>query len=178
MEFTQLIQLRRSIRGCYEKVQIDHDDIVRILKEAQQAPSWKNMQASRCYVVESDELLKSFREQTLPDFNQRSSENAVLLVTTFVKKQAGFDPDKNPVNELEDMWGAYDLGLHDAYLILAAKNAGYDTLIMGIRNSENIRQMLQIPEEEAIVSVIALGKSAVPGKERKIKDFDEVVKFF
>ena len=46
MEFQELIMARRSIRG-YESA-ADHDTLVRILKEAQQAPSWKNQQTSRC----------------------------------------------------------------------------------------------------------------------------------
>ena len=29
------------------------------------------------------------------------------------------------MNEAGNYWGAYDLGLHDAYFILAASNAGY-----------------------------------------------------
>jgi len=178
MEFSELIQLRRSVRGKYEKVQISHDDIVMILKKAQQAPSWKNWQVSRCYVLETKEMLEEFRAKALPDFNQRSSENALLLVTTFVKDVSGFDIDKNPETEIGNMWGAYDLGLHDAYLVLAAKDAGYDTLIMGLRNGAAIREMLNIPENEEVVSVIALGKASEPGKDRKRADLEDVVKFF
>ena len=177
MEFTELIKQRRSTRANFTQDRIAHDEIVRILQEAQQAPSWKNWQASRCYVVESEELLQKFRRETLPDFNQRSSENAVLLVSTVVKGQVGFEEDGEPANEVGDMWGAYDLGLRDAYLVLAAKNAGYDTLIMGLRDSDKIRQLLQIPEEEMVVSVIAIGKSAVPGKDRKRKALEDVTRF-
>ena len=45
MEFKELIVERRSVRG-YESV-IVHDDLVAVLKAAQQAPSWKNQQTSR-----------------------------------------------------------------------------------------------------------------------------------
>ena len=82
-----------------------------------------------------------------------------------------------PDNELGNLWGAYDLGLHDAYLVLAAKNAGYDTLIMGIRNAQELRTLLQIQENEEIVSVIAVGKSAKEASMRPRRELDEVASF-
>ena len=175
MEFTELITARRSVRS-YESA-IKHEALVLILKEAQQAPSWKNQQTSRCYVVETPEILEDLRASALPSFNQNSSAHAALIVTTYVKNVVGFNGE-TPVNEIGNGWGAYDLGLHDAYLILAAKNAGYDTLIMGIRDGDAIRARLGIPENEEIMSVIAIGKAAEEPAPRPRKELDEVVKFF
>ena len=175
MEFQELITARRSIRA-YDGG-IDHETLVSILKEAQQAPSWKNQQTARCYAVETPETLEAFRAATLPSFNQNSSAKAALVVTTYVKDIVGFG-DGAPVNEIGNGWGAYDLGLHDAYLILAARNAGYDTLIMGIRDAEAIRKQLNIPDNEEIMSVIAVGKRSADVAPRPRKAFEEVVKFF
>ena len=86
--------------------------------------------------------------------------------------------DGTPVNEIGNGWGAYDLGLHDAYLVLAAKNAGYDTLIMGIRDADAIRERLSIPENEEIMSVIAVGKAAEEPGLRPRKAPEEVTRFF
>lgn len=63
-------------------------------------------------------------------------------------------------------------------LMLAARNAGYDTLIMGIRDAEVIRAMLNIPENEEIMSVIAVGKRSAEPSIRPRKELDEVVRFF
>ena len=175
MEFQELIMTRRSIRG-YESA-ADHDTLVRILKEAQQAPSWKNQQTSRCYVAETPEKLEELRTAAFPSFNQNSSAGAALIVTTYVKNIVGFNGE-TAVNEIGNGWGAYDLGLHDAYLILAAKNAGYDTLIMGIRDAEAIRGILGIPENEEVMSVIAVGKRKAEPAERPRKELNEVVRFF
>ena len=175
MEFAELIRERRSIRSFSE--QPAHEDILGILRAAQQAPSWKNQQTSRCYVIESPELLEQIREFALPSFNQNSSRNAALIVTTYVKNVVGFS-DGVPVNEIGNGWGAYDLGLHDAYLVLAAKDAGYDTLIMGIRDAAQIRKRLNIPENEEILSVIAIGKRGGEPSVRPRKDLEEVVTCF
>ena len=175
MEFTDLIFERKSIRA-YKEEAIDHAALMEILKQARRAPSWKNLQTSRCYVVETPDTLEELRTKGLPSFNQKSSANAVLVVTTFVKDVVGFTQGK-PDNEAGNLWGAYDLGLHDAYLVLAASNAGYDTLIMGIRNADVIRNMLNIPENEQIMSVIAVGKRASDVMEKPRKELDEVVTF-
>ncbi len=175
MEFKELISARRSIREYAGPV--PHEDLEAILRDAQRAPSWKNQQTSRCYAVETPETLEELRTAGLPSFNQKSSAKATLIVTTYVKNIVGFN-DGVPVNEVGNGWGAYDLGLHDAYLILAASDRGYDTLIMGIRDGEAIREKLSIPEEEEIVSVIAVGRRAGDVALRSRKDFDQVVKFF
>ena len=174
MEFRELIKARRSVRNYASA--ISHDDLRAILISAQQAPSWKNRQTARCYAVETPEKLEALRASALPSFNQNSSARAALIVTTYVKDVVGFDAGK-PVNEVGNGWGAYDLGLHDAYLVLAARDLGYDTLIMGIRDADVLRKELNIPENEAVMSVIAVGKRAAEAPARPRKALDEVVKF-
>ena len=176
MEFQELIQARRSIRGYAAAP--SHEDLAAILKNAQQAPSWKNNQPARCYVAESPEKIKAVWEKALPPFNQASAENAALIVSTYVKGGSGFMDDGTRANEIGDGWGAYDLGLHDAYLLLAASEAGYDTLIMGIRDTAVLREMLGIPETEEVMSVIAIGKRAKEPAARPRKALEETVKFF
>ena len=175
MEFSELIQARRSVRSYSGG--IPHDDLAAILAAAQQAPSWKNKQTARCYAVESPETVRLVRENTLPDFNRNSSDHAALIVSTFVRSRSGFTQG-TPDNEVGDGWGAYDLGLRDAYLILAAKDAGYDTLIMGIRDAGAIRAILSIPEDEQIMSVIAIGKRDGEPLVRPRKAPEEVVRYF
>ena len=175
MEFQKLITERRSIRK-YEAA-VSRNDLEAILRAAQQAPSWKNQQTSRCYAVVTPEILEDLRGAVLPSFNRNSSANAALVVTTFVKDTVGFN-DGIPVNEIGNGWGAYDLGLHDAYLILAARDLGFGTLIMGIRDADRIREKLGIPENEGIMSVIAVGKPAEAPAPRPRKDPGEVIKFF
>lgn len=96
--------------------------------------------------------------EALPPFNQRNSENApVLIVSTFIKGRAGFLPTGEPNNELGDGWGAYDCGLHDMALLLKASELGLSTLVMGIRDAAMLRGILNIPAEEEVTSVIAVG---------------------
>ena len=175
MEFKKLIETRRSIRKYGAPA--TKEDIEAILTMAQQAPSWKNGQPSRCYAVVTPEKLAEVREKCLPDFNANSSAGAALIVTTFVRNVSGFGPD-GPANKAGNYWGAYDLGLHDAYLVLAASDLGFDTLIMGIREADALRECLGISEDEEILSVIAVGKRAQEPGMRPRKNIAEIAKFF
>ena len=176
MNFKKLIQIRRSVRKYGRAATMW--EVQDLIREAQMAPSWKNQQASRCYAVLSEDKLAELRERALPPFNQQSSKGAALLVTTYVKDLVGFTGEGEPVNEIGNGWGAYDLGLRDAYLIMAAADAGLDTLIMGIRDADAIREILEIPENEEIMSVIAVGTRAEEPVLRPRKELDEVLKIF
>ena len=57
MEFKELIQVRRSVRAY--SAPPSREDLEQILKEAQQAPSWKNSQTTRWYVAETPEKHRS-----------------------------------------------------------------------------------------------------------------------
>ena len=176
MEFKKLVNARRSVRSYQSGA--SHEDLVAICKAAQQAPSWMNQQTARCYVLETPEVLESLRDAALPPFNRGSSANAALIVTTFVKGIVGFGPDGQPVDDIGNGWGIYDLGLHDAYLILAAKDLGYDTLIMGMRDVDVLREKLDIPENEELISVIAVGRSDTVPPAPPRKPLEDTVKFF
>lgn len=177
MEFTALIEQRRSIRKYKGGVSITKTEIEDIIKAAQQAPSWKNSQTGRYYVAASPEALKAVSD-ALPEFNQNNSANAcALIVTAFEMKNAGFMPDGSQVNELGDQWGAYDLGLQNAYFILKAKELGYDTLIMGIRDEKALRAAFDIPASQQIAAVLALGKRDAEPTAPKRKELEEIAVF-
>lgn len=155
MTFQEVLEARKSVRR-YIARPVEEEKVCAMLEAAALAPPWKNSQTARSYVVRG-EMLQKVRE-ALPPFNQRNSENApVLIVSTFIKGRAGFLPTGEPNNELGDGWGAYDCGLHDMALLLKASELGLSTLVMGIRDAAMLRGILNIPAEEEVTSVIAVG---------------------
>lgn len=179
MEFMKIAEERRSIRAYKPGTSVEKAAVEEILSAAQQAPSWKNSQTGRYYVVMSPEKLAQVKEHCLPEFNRKNAANApVLIVTAFETKRAGFDREGNPDNELGDKWGAYDLGLQNAYLILKARELGLDTLIMGIRDGEALRKELNIPESQDVAAVIALGYRDIEPGMPKRKELGEIANFF
>ena len=49
---------------------------------------------------------------------------------------------------------------------------------MGIRDADSIRKLLGIPQEEIIVSVIAIGKAGEEPARPKRREIEEITKFF
>lgn len=167
---------RRSIRSYDGTKKITKDEITTLIKTTQEAPSWANTQTTRYYVVISDEKLPALMN-ILPQFNKANSEGAsALIVSTYVKDKSGFSAGR-PSNEIGNGWGAYDNGQSNAYLILKAREMGFGTLIMGARDAEPIRQLLNIPESETIMAVIALGYVKRDSPRPPRKDVEEVLMF-
>ncbi|MGN1183035.1 MAG: nitroreductase family protein, partial [Faecalibacillus sp.] len=138
-----------------------------------------NSQTPRYHVIKSKEMLKMFKETCLPEFNRKNCENApVLVVSTFVKNRAGFERNGSPSNELQNGWGIYDTGLNNQNFILKATELGLGTLIMGIRDEKTIRSLLNIPENEMIISVIAVGYPDIDPEMPKRKSNEEIVKYY
>ena len=147
-----------------------------LLTAVQEAPSWANFQPSKYYVAIGKEKLEAV--QNLVGGNKDRIINApVLIVSTFEKGKSGFF-DGKATNEIGDGWGAYDNGLSNCYLIMQARAMGFDTLIMGMRDSDGLRKEFNIPAEETVMAVIALGYRSGEPKQPGHRPFDEVVKFF
>ena len=178
MEFQKLIEERRTIRKYSPESRITKEDLLAVIRAAQEAPSWKNSQTGRYYCIMSEEMVEKVSRECLPEMNQAKAENASLIVTTFVHNHAGFQKDGTPDNELGNGWGCYDLGLQNENLVLKAKDMGLDTLIMGIRDSEKLREYLEIPASQEVVSVIAVGYGAIRPEMPARKNVEDIAKFF
>lgn len=55
---------------------------------------------------------------------------------------------------------------------------GFDTLIMGMREADKLRTLFNIPENETVMAVIALGYRAEEPRTPRHRVLDEIVKFF
>ena len=175
MEFKELIEERRSVRK-YVPSEISKDEMEVVVGEALNAPSWKNTEVTRYYAAISAEAKGRLWKEALPGFNVTSTANvAALVAVTFKKGESGY-MGTAAANELGEMWGAYDCGLASAYFVLAAKNHGWDSLILGIRDAEKIKALMGIPEDEVVTSVIALGKAAQTAAKPPRKPVGEVLK--
>jgi nitroreductase len=176
MEFSILLEERRSIRDYQPNVQISKEDIEKMIYAAQQAPSWKNSQTGRYYVAITKEGVARVRE-VLPGFNSERTQNAVAyIVTTYKTKISGHDGNGNPTDANGDAWGAYDLGLQNENLLLKACELGYDTLIMGLRDEAALKKLFSIPNDEAIMSVIAVGKRTATPEKPQRKNINDIAK--
>ena len=171
-----LFLTRRSIRSYEAGRTITEAQVRELLSAAQNAPSWANQQPSKYYVAISPEKQAAVLEM-IGGNKDRVANAPVMIVSTFEKGKSGFFRGV-PANDAGELWGAYDNGLSNAYLVLKARDMGFDTLIMGMRESDKLRELFAIPENEAILAVIALGYRAEEPNMPVHRPLDEIVKFF
>ena len=176
LSFDDVIQTRRSIRSYDASKKISEAEVRTLIEAAQQAPSWANQQPSKYYVAISPEKLAAVQNMVGGN-KDRILGAPVLILSTFERGKSGFFRGQQ-TNEVGDGWGAYDNGLSNAYLILIARAMGYDTLIMGMRDEAALRETFQVPANETVMAVIALGYRAEDPRTPVHRNLDEIVKFF
>lgn len=174
--FDEVLSTRRSVRSYDSSRPVSEAEVRELLTAALEAPSWANMEPSKYYVAIGGEKHCALLDM-IGGNKDRVAGAPVLIVSTFEKGRSGFFRGV-PANEIGDGWGAYDNGLSNAYLVLKARAMGFDTLIMGVRDSEAIRAEFGIPDAEEVMAVIALGYRAQDPVRPDRRPLDEIVKFF
>ena len=174
--FQDVLTSRRSVRSYDPTKKISEAEVRTLLTAAQEAPSWANQEPTKYYVAIGEEKRLALLEM-IGGNKDRVADAPVLIVSTFETQKSGFFRGQ-PANDVGDFWGAYDNGLANAYLVLQARAMGFDTLIMGMRESDKIRAEFDIPENECIMAVISLGYRAQEPSRPVRRELDDIVKFF
>ena len=177
VSFDEVLATRRSVRSYDATKTISEAEVRELLIATQEAPSWANMQPSKYYVAMSPEKIEAVANLVGERNKQNIAGAPVLIVSTYEKGKSGFFRGEQ-TNEVGDGWGAYDNGLSNAYFILKARAKGFDTLIMGMRDSDALRELFNIPENEAIMAVISLGYRSGEPRQPEHRPLEEVVEFF
>jgi len=174
--FDEVLATRRSVRSYDASKTISEAEVRELLVATQEAPSWANQQPSKYYVAISPEKVEAVSNLVGERNKQNIAGAPVLIVCTYEKGKSGFFQGQQ-TNEIGDGWGAYDNGLSNAYFILAARAKGYDTLIMGMRDSDELRKLFSIPAGEEVMAVISLGYRASEPNQPSHRPLDEIAQF-
>lgn len=175
MELKNAILGRRSIRQ-YASCEVKKEEIEELIRCAQAAPSWKNSQTARFYAAISKEGREGVRK-CLASFNSERTEGAgAFIVTTVVHGISGYTSQGQ--THLGNGFECFDNGLAVQNLLLSAYEMGYGTLIMGLYKEGELRSLLNIPENEHIVTVIALGKADIDPEMPERNKTEDVLKVF
>ncbi len=143
MEFAKVIKERFSTRKFSTK-KVEKEKLANILEAGRIAPTARNLQAFKIYVVESDEGLKAIDEATKCRFNS----STVLVICG--DKENGYYHGEHSFIDI-------DTSIITTHMMLAATNEGIDNIWIGNFEPEIIKEKLNIPENLTPVIVLPLG---------------------
>ena len=89
-----------------------------------------------------------------------------------MKGRSGFERDGSFSTDREAGWQYYDCGIACQTLCLAAHDLGLGTVIMGVFDRKRLQVYLEIPQDQELMALIAVGHPAEVGPAPKRKDVD------
>lgn len=174
MDTQTCILTRRSVRKFTDEP-VSHELLEKVISLAAYAPSWKNTQISRYLAIEDPAIRNTIAEEyCLPGANNPSIIKGcpLLVAQTFVKNRCGYERDGSFTTDREDGWQYYDCGIAAQTFCLAAHDLGLATVIMGVFDRKRLQAYLQIPEDQELMALIAVGHPAEVGPAPKRRDTD------
>ncbi|MBR3198518.1 MAG: nitroreductase family protein [Bacilli bacterium] len=150
MDFEEIIRKRTAIRKYSDK-KLEKEKLNKILEAGNLAPTAKNNQPFKIYVIETDEGLKKVDEASPCRYNAQT----VLLVCG----------DKNEAFHKED-YSTYemDCSIVTTHMMLEATNLGVDNVWVEMFDQNMIRDLFEIPENLIPVCLLMLGYKADDAK--------------
>ena len=179
MNAVDCIKTRRSIRN-YKEEQIPQEVIREVIDIARFAPSWKNGQIARYYVVQSAELKAKIAESCVMGFTYNTgtlTKAPAIVVVAYVEKRSGFERDGSCTTSKGSEWEMFDAGIATQTLCLAAQEKGLGTCIMGIFEDKAVAEAINLPEGQKVGALVAIGYPAEEPSAPARKEVEQLVQF-
>jgi nitroreductase len=166
MDVFEAIRKRSSVRKFLDKP-IEEDILRAVLEAGRLAPSAKNRQEWRFVVVKDQQLRRSIGEAA----NGQSFVGEAPVVIVACAVVDGYVMSCGQPSYPIDVAIALD------HISLAAVECGLGTCWIGAFNEEEVRKILEIPEEVRVVELMPIGYPVFQSVEEKNRlPFDKIVK--
>lgn len=148
MEFTEVIQSRYSCKN-YDGRPVEPIKLNAILEAGRLAPTAKNLQGQRIYVIQSPEAIAKVDTVTPCRYNA-----ATMLVVAYDKTKMFTYPGGKSCSAAEDA------AIVATHMMLAAWSVGVDSCWLNFFDPEQAAKVLGLPENEQVVMMMDLGYAA------------------
>lgn len=148
MEFKEVIKRRYSCKKFSDKA-VESEKLAAILEAGRLAPTAKNAQEQRIYVLQSAEALAK-----LDSFTPCRYGASTVIVVAFDKNNVFTYP-----GEKRDS-GVEDATIVATHMILAAADEGLDTCWINYFDPKKAAEALGLPENEEVLMVMDIGYAA------------------
>lgn len=158
MTAKECIRERRSIRK-FKPEPVSHDLLAEIIETASYSPSWKHTQIVRYIAVEGElkDRIASEATSMFPNNGSIIKNAPMLIAVTVIKNRCGYERDGSFTTPRKDTWQMFDAGIASQTFCLAAHEKGIGSVILGIFDQQKIEELLEIPEERELVTLIPVG---------------------
>ena len=167
MEFNDVIRKRFSVRKFRDK-KVEPEKIEQILEAGRLAPTAKNIQPIRIYVVESKEGLEKIDKAS----RCRYQAPTVLMICG-IEKDA-FKREEHSVYEM-------DASIVCTHMMLEATNLGVDNIWIELFDEQTLREEFSLPQEIRPVCLLPIGYKSedfLPGPMHAVrKPLEELVEY-
>lgn len=148
MEFAEVVKNRYSCKK-YDGKQILAEQLDAVLQAGRLAPTAKNLQGQRIYVVQSAEGLAKIDELTPCRYGAPT-----VLVVAFDKNSVFVYPGE------EANSGVEDASIVATHMMLAATNTGVDSCWLNFFDPAAVAKAFDLPENEQVLMLLDLGFAA------------------
>ncbi len=148
MEFKDVVKNRYSCKKYSDKP-IENERLQAVLEAGRLAPTAKNLQEQRIYVIQSEEMLKKIDECTVCRYG------APVVVAVAYDNSNVYTYPGDKYNS-----GAEDVTIVATQMILAAYDEGLGSCWLNRFDPDETARILGLPENEVIVMLMDLGYPA------------------
>ena len=170
MSFAELAQKRYSVRS-YAPKPVEDDKIEAILEAGNMAPTAKNLQPQRIYVLKSKESLEKLAALTPMGFNA-----PVVLMIAYNEDEEW----KNPLQEGIHS-GIEDASIVASHIMFRATELGLGSCWVNYFANDELKKAFALPENEKIVLLMPIGypaeNSEPSSRHSEKKPLSETVKY-
>ncbi len=169
MDVSGAINKRKSIRK-YKDKDVSDEVIAKLLDAARRAPSAKNVQSHRYFIVKGDMKEKLVEAGA---FKQPFLKDAPAIIV------CAADPTQYPqsvdIDETSEHYAYIDLSIAASFLVLRATELGLGTVFVAWIYRDKIREVLDIPESYIIPFVLPIGYPNENPPQKPRKELKEIV---
>ncbi|MCC7552097.1 nitroreductase family protein [Candidatus Micrarchaeota archaeon] len=165
MNLDKVIDARYSVRK-FKSDEIPDDLIKKLINVARLAPTARNTQSQKIYIINSNDLKDKLKKEQA--FKQDFVYTAPSILICAVDPTPYPDPE-----ERGKKFAIIDCTISSTFLVLKATELGLGTCYVGVIDENKIKQVLDIPDKYLIPFVIPIGYPDIKQGERKRKPLEE-----
>jgi nitroreductase len=162
MNVIEAIKTRRSVRK-YKPTPIPEEHLKTILEAARLAPSAGNKQPWKFIIVRDTDTKKKLAE--VANNQHWIGDAGVVAVSLSMDK-------KDPA--IYERWVERDVMTAVEHMVLTAWELGYGTCWIGAFKQKNVKDLLGVPEEMAVINILPIGVPDQTPEPRGRKPFNEI----